>query len=172
MGNNRSLLEWAAGLQKRSVFVAVLWLSAGALAPRAAAGPRSTDFAVASEPGSADAAFHRFVLRVCNRTPRMIWISLASRRTDAADVWFVSGWWKIDAHGCEELGRFARPTIYLHAENAEGRQWNGVDAKLCVQKNNFRYAYRPVHACDGVLRGFYEKTIDGSWSSFEWRVAE
>src|SRR6185503_6975201 len=149
MGNNRSLLEWAAGLQKRSVFVAVLWLSAGALAPRAAAGPRSTAFAVASEAGSADAAFHRFVLRVCNRTPRMIWISLASRRTDAADVWLVSGWWKIDAHGCEELGRFARPTIYLHAENAEGRQWNGIDAKLCVQMNNFRYAYRPVHACEG-----------------------
>ena len=100
----------------------------------------------------------------------MIWISLASRRTDG--VWFVAGWWKVGAHACEQLGSFPRPTIYLHAENAEGRQWNGVDAKLCVQMQNFRYTHRPLQACDGALRGFYEKTIDGSWSSFEWRVAE
>lgn len=172
MGDDRFLLERVAGLQKRSVFLAVPLVAAAALAPGAAAGPRSPIVAAAGEPGSADAALHRFVLRVCNRTPRMIWISLASRPTGAANVWFVSGWWKIDAHNCEELGRFARPTIYLHAENAEGRKWNGVDAKLCVQKNNFRYVYRPAHACNGVLRGFYEKTIDGSWSSFEWRVAE
>lgn len=172
MGDNRSLLERAAGLQKRSALLAVPFVAAAALAPGATADPRFPVIALAGEPGNAGAAVHRFVLRVCNRTPRMIWISLASRRTEAADVWFVSGWWKIGAHGCEELGRFAKPTIYLHAENAEGRQWNGVDAKLCVQMNNFRYAYRPAHACEGVLRGFYKKTIDGSWSSFEWLVAE
>lgn len=172
MGDHRSVVGRVARLQGRSLFLAVAIVAAAAPAPGAAAGPRSPVVAVAGEPGSADVALHSFGLRVCNRTPHMIWVSLASRLTGAANVWFVSGWWKIAAHGCEELGRFARPTIYLHAENAEGRQWNGVDAKLCVQKNNFRYAYHPAHACDGVLRGFYEKAIDSSWNSFEWRVAE
>jgi uncharacterized membrane protein len=174
MGGNR-YLGCLAGLpcfrRRGSVPLAAPLLIAAAMTTNAAAGPQSSVI-TEGQPLSADAGTPEFVLRVCNGTPRTVWVSLASRRRDSTDGWFVAGWWKVGAHGCEELGSFPRPTVYLHAENAEGRQWSGTGARLCVQLQNFRYAYRRGHACDGVLRGFYEKAIDRSWGSFEWRVAQ
>jgi uncharacterized membrane protein len=164
-------VECMAGLRRRYVARAVPLLIAAAVTASATAGPQFSD-TTEGESGNADMQTRGFVLRVCNGTPRTIWISVASRPTDSSDVWFVLGWWKVGPQGCEELGSFPRPTIYLHAENAEGRQWSGTGAKLCVQMQNFRYAYRRGQACEGVLRGFYQKTIDRSWSSFEWRVTQ
>jgi len=112
-----------------------------------------------------------FILRACNRTPKPIWISIGARGTTARH-WYVAGWWQIRPQACHELGRFRRPTIYLHAENADGRQWGGIDAKLCVELNNFEHTYDPMQRCDGVIRGFYKKSIDPSWSLFEWRVGQ
>jgi uncharacterized membrane protein len=86
--------------------------------------------------------------------------------------WYVAGWWRISAHQCQILGSFARPTIYLHAENAKGRLWNGIDARLCVQSSNFRYIYSAADRCNGTIAGFYQKVIDPAWESFEWRVGQ
>jgi uncharacterized membrane protein len=123
-------------------------------------------------PDTGDVASRSFQLRVCNRTPRSIWVSLASRPGSDQTAWYVEGWWRVPAHDCLPLGEFARPTIYLHAENGKGRLWNGVDAEICVQRENFRRRYSAATPCSGQMRGFYKKSIDSSWTSFEWRVGQ
>ncbi|HVZ52638.1 MAG TPA: DUF1036 domain-containing protein [Pseudolabrys sp.] len=110
-----------------------------------------------------------FTLEVCNSNRRKIFIALSSKDAPGARDWYVAGWWNVEPGECRNLGRYPRPSIYLHAEDSGGGRWNGPDVRICVEKQKFKRVNYGNHKCSGPqLRGFYKKTITSD--KFTWRL--
>ncbi len=107
---------------------------------------------------SADSPY--FTLEVCNRDRRKAYVAIGSRDNPATKDWYVAGWWGVLPGDCQNLGRYPKSVIYLHAEDSRGGQWRGRDQRLCVEKQRFKRINFAGYKCSGnLLRGFFAKKI-------------
>lgn len=92
-------------------------------------------------------------LRVCNKTPSRVGISIGYR---ADREWTTEGWWTVEADSCATLlpGPLVSRYYYMYAVDYEqGGEWGGTKAYLCTQEKEF--TIKGVNDC--VARG-YQRT--------------
>lgn len=110
-----------------------------------------------------------FTLEVCNRDRRKAFVSLSSRENPQSKEWYAAGWWSIAPGDCRTLGRYPKPTIYLHGEDVRGGQWRGRDIRLCVEKQRFKRVTYAGYKCSAdLLRGYFLKRVTAE--RFVWNL--
>jgi uncharacterized membrane protein len=72
-----------------------------------------------------------FLFRACNNYKIPIFLALSFRAAAGSNQWRTTGWYTLK-QGCQDMGRYPRPYLYLYADAPDGAIWPGKSISICV----------------------------------------